>query len=1024
MQAGLHELAGIPALNPTPTFAEHTPYAMQSKILLVQFSEGSCGFRLVWSFENGFTFHAVPVSLSKEVLHHESYSDSDQHTARADKVCVCELKADGGLKTKTGRALALLVALGMLHCWGLASCHAERTSALVESRARERVKRGWVWNQFFVVEEYTGTEPLYVGKSVQVVHRRQPELLVFAWKSPRPQHIEYHCCCGIYQLVGLSVGQVVIICSAAFTFPGAFQIHSDSDEGDGSIKYTISGEGAGTIFIIDEVTGDIHATERLDREEKAFYTLRAQARDRQTDAPLEPESEFVIKVQDINDSEPKFLEGPYIGSVAELSPIAWRADPDSSERVAENKFTHAPPKRFFNSNDLSLNETGLGRTSVMKVIASDADDLTYGSSARIVYSVLDGEKFFTVDRQTGVIRTAVADLDRETQDRYELVVKATDMAGQMGGLSGSTTVTIVITDVNDNPPRFPQKMYQFSISEGAAIGTSVGRVMATDDDMGENTDMSYLIKDEEGGELFRVSTDGDTQEAVISIRKPLDFEKKRIHNVVVEAVNKHVDPRFVDLGSFRDQTIVRISISDTDEPPIFFPPAGVLLEVQEDAKQGAIVGTVTAKDPDMDNVPVRYSIDQSTDQEQIFNIDTVSGAITLGKILDRETAGWHNITVTAVEADNQSMASQAAVSIRILDVNDNPPELATPYEASICEDAKPGQNLQMYIIVRLPPGPRHGSPNWAIIWIIAIFVVLASCTLLIHTISVVDRDEPQSGHRFYFTLAPEASNNRHFTLWDIKDNTAGIRTQRSGFNRQEQNVYLLPILVVDSGPPALSTTGTLTIHVCGCDPDGAIQSCSATAFAMATALSPGALIALLVCVLILVVLVLLILTLKRHRKGQRICEDEEDMRDNVIKYNDEGGGEQDTEAYDMSALRSLYDFPEVKRSDTASDLRSLPQWVQTRVGGCGDGGVADFSLFNGYIRKKVEQADGDPSVPPYDSFQTYAFEGNSSPALSLSSIRTLSTTSEQDFSYLSDWGPRFRQLAGYYAPGKPEEEGS
>lgn len=56
----------------------------------------------------------------------------------------------------------------------------------------------------------------------------------------------------------------------------------------------------------------------------------------------------------------------------------------------------------------------------------------------------------------GVIRTAVANLDRETQDRYEVVIRATDMAGQLGGLSGSTTVTIVITDVNDNPPRFPQ----------------------------------------------------------------------------------------------------------------------------------------------------------------------------------------------------------------------------------------------------------------------------------------------------------------------------------------------------------------------------------------------------------------------------------------------------------------------------------------------------------------------------------------------------------------------------------------
>lgn len=98
------------------------------------------------------------------------------------------------------------------------------------------------------------------------------------------------------------------------------QIHSDSDEGDGTIKYTISGEGAGTIFLIDELTGDIHATERLDREQKTFYTLRAQARDRATNRLLEPESEFIIKVQDINDSEPRFLHGPYIGSVAELSP--------------------------------------------------------------------------------------------------------------------------------------------------------------------------------------------------------------------------------------------------------------------------------------------------------------------------------------------------------------------------------------------------------------------------------------------------------------------------------------------------------------------------------------------------------------------------------------------------------------------------------------------------------------------------------------------------------------------------------
>lgn len=47
---------------------------------------------------------------------------------------------------------------------------------------------------------------------------------------------------------------------------------------------------------------------------------------------------------------------------------------------------------------------------------------------------------------------------------------------------------------------------------------------------------------------------------------------------------------------------------------------------------------------------LRFSIDRTTDQEMIFHIDPDSGAITLGKILDRETAGWHNITVKAVEA--------------------------------------------------------------------------------------------------------------------------------------------------------------------------------------------------------------------------------------------------------------------------------------------------------------------------------------------------------------------------------------
>ncbi|KAJ8787098.1 hypothetical protein J1605_023130 [Eschrichtius robustus] len=345
--------------------------------------------------------------------------------------------------------------------------------------------------------------------------------------------------------------------------------------------------------------------------------------------------------------------------------------------------------------------------------------------------------------------------------------------------------------------------------------------------------------------------------------------------------------------------------------------------------------------------------------------------------------------------DNHAQLSRASLRIRILDVNDNPPELATPYEAAVCEDAEPGQ--------------------------------------LIQTISVVDRDEPQSGHRFYFRLVPEAPSNPHFSLLNIQDNTAAVHTQHMGFNRQEQDVFFLPILVVDSGPPTLSSTGTLTIRICGCDSSGTIQSCNATAFVMAASLSPGALIALLVCVLILIVLVLLILTLRRHHKSHLSSDEDEDMRDNVIKYNDEGGGEQDTEAYDMSALRSLYDFGELKgggdgsggvgpgggagsppQARLPSERHSLPQGPPSPE--------PDFSVFRDFISRKVALADGDLSVPPYDAFQTYAFEGADSPAASLSSLHSGSSGSEQDFAYLSSWGPRFRPLAALYAGHRPEGE--
>lgn len=99
------------------------------------------------------------------------------------------------------------------------------------------------------------------------------------------------------------------------------QLKSDSDRGDRSIKYVLSGEGAGDLFEIDETNGQIRTLKKLDREEKAFYVLQAQAVNRLTNQPEEPQSEFIITVQDVNDNGPQFHNEPYMASIPEMCPI-------------------------------------------------------------------------------------------------------------------------------------------------------------------------------------------------------------------------------------------------------------------------------------------------------------------------------------------------------------------------------------------------------------------------------------------------------------------------------------------------------------------------------------------------------------------------------------------------------------------------------------------------------------------------------------------------------------------------------
>uniref|UniRef100_A0A8C5WPB0 Cadherin 9 n=1 Tax=Laticauda laticaudata TaxID=8630 RepID=A0A8C5WPB0_LATLA len=442
------------------------------------------------------------------------------------------------------------------------------------------------------------------------------------------------------------------------------------------------------------------------------------------------------------------------------------------------------------------------------------------------------------------------------------------------------------------------------------------------------------------------------------------------------ATNIHPDPRFFYLGPFKDSALVKVCVEDVDEPPVFNLPSH-LIEVDEDVREGSIIGQVIAQDPDATNNLIKYSLDRHTDFDRIFNIYSGNGSIFVSKSIDREAAPWHNLTVVATEISNPKQSTQTPIFIRILDINDHAPEFAKFYETFVCENAKAGQ--------------------------------------LIQTISAVDKDEPPGGHKFFFELVPEYTVHLNFSIVDNKDNTAGVVTRRNGYSRSKMSTYLLPVIIFDNDYPIQSSTGTLSIKVCACDSRGNMQSCNAEALFLPGGLSTGALIAILLCIIILLILVVLFAAMKHQRKKEPLIISKDDVRDNIVTYNDEGGGEEDTQAFDIGTLRN----PEA-REESKMRRDVMPETIfQIRR----TASLWENIDIQDFIHRRLKENDLDPTAPPYDSLATYAYEGNDSIANSLSSLESLTADGgNQDYDYLSDWGPQFKKLADMYGGDESDHD--
>ncbi|TDH01563.1 hypothetical protein EPR50_G00181480 [Perca flavescens] len=687
--------------------------------------------------------------------------------------------------------------------------------------------------------------------------------------------------------------------------------------------FKIEGEGANIIFTVDH-KGDLFVTRTLDREEKNAYHLTATMYDGNNKL-IEDAGDFVVQVTDINDNIPVFPR-TYNGSIMERSTIG---------------------------------------TKVVEVRATDADDPTT-ANGELRYSLAPSvdSSGFEIDSITGVISCKTNTLDRETKSQYVVVVKAQDMRGMATGSTATTSVTITITDTNDNIASFTRKTYELHVPEDHKLNEKIGTLELEDRDQIQNKEPIFKILNGNSN-VFNIEL-SPNKDGNVMLKQALDYETKNSYTFTVQ-VKENL--RFTADNEKTAVTTaeVNIKVLDVDEAPVFSQPIYTFNATEERIVTN--IGKVIARDPDRASKSIRYSI---LDKDCPIGINPLTGQLFTLRMLDRELEATHMFQVKAQE-EPSGLESFVKVNIIVQDINDNKPEL-TVDEIFVCENDL--------------------------------------TNTVIGTLRATDKDDQPAS--FSFSLASESSN---FSIKDYGNSTADIMVKQGPFSLDDPKDYSMDVRISDGGRPIQTSITKLAIKSCRCDARRIPTQCKAGARRMGV--SVHALIAILLCILTILVIVILFVMRKRYQKDSLASmKNSGEIHEQLVTYDEEGGGEMDTNGYDVSILTSACHDGSLLRHPDHHPHPSLYAMVQkpphhAQPTAC----KGDMAVM---IEVKKDEADHDRDGFPYDTLHIYGYEGPESLAGSLSSLQSSSTGSNLDYDFLNDWGPRFRTLAELYGVDAPD----
>ncbi|XP_043106918.1 protocadherin alpha-8-like isoform X2 [Puntigrus tetrazona] len=429
---------------------------------------------------------------------------------------------------------------------------------------------------------------------------------------------------------------------------------TDMDEGsNGKVTYQFSSHGQEknlNVFAISPDSGEIEVKGNVDFEDKSFYELRVEAHDKAS-SPMITNCKVLIEVIDVNDNAPEIVITSLLSSLRE----------DAKTGTAVALVT------------VSDKDGGMNGKVSCKLLGNGPFKLE--SSYKNYYSVvLEGQ------------------LDRENISKYNVTLIAVDEGTPP--LSSTSVVSVDVSDVNDNPPEFNEKIISVYVKENTPPGVLIHTMSAVDRDSNKNAEISYSIVDNKTTSVNAVSVNSLTGQ--LYNLQSFNFEEQKTLSFHVQATDSGVPP----LSS--KATVNVFILDENDNSPVILAPYSEPGSVNSEnipysAEAGYFVAKIRSVDADSGyNALLSYHLTEPKGTN-LFRIGSSSGEIRTKRRMSDNDLKTHPLLITVSDNGEPSLSATMSMDVVVVESLD---DIKTSFrEVPVKEESF--SDLNLYLLVSI-----------------------------------------------------------------------------------------------------------------------------------------------------------------------------------------------------------------------------------------------------------------------------------------------------------------------------------